>query len=172
MKYVLLKNLTILPVSKLDMHSLTITLPNNNIISIYDTINVDRKNVIETNLKIKLNSIVRHLESIIISIDSNSDIYSIVKQIEPYRYIFECKEERLIFTELFEYFSQLFSCVDLFIEYHYLNKKSKIQFLEQWQLYAKSVLNRSYIEFYFDYGFHYTLNKIFMKKIKGVSNGK
>ncbi len=168
MKYVLLKNLTILPVSKLDMHSLTITLPNNNIISIYDTINVDRKNVIETNLKIKLNSIVRHLETIIISIDSNADIYSIVKQIEPYRYIFECKEERLIFTELFKYFSQLFSCVDLFIEYHYLNKKTKIQFLEQWKLYSQSVLNHSYIEFSFDYGFHYTLNKMFMKNIKTI----
>lgn len=175
MKYALLKNLNIIPILRLDMHSLLITLNDKSIISLDDVINVDRKKIIETNLKIKLNSIIRHLETIILSINSDSDIYSIVKQIEAYRHIFEYKEERLIFKELFNHFTQLFLCVDVFIEYHYLNKKSKIQFLNKWKQYSQSVLNHSYIEFSFNYGLDYKFNKIFMKnikKIKGISNGK
>lgn len=168
MKYALLKDLTVQPVSKLDMHSLTIILTNGSVLSIHDIINVERKRLIDAYLKVKLNSVItQFVESLSYHTKNKVDFYNLSNLIESYRCIAECKQERLEYQEEFTYFKELFNTLDLLCDSYFLSEKKKVVFMNKWIAYTHLVLERKNSEFSFDYGFNYYFKKnILKRKIK------
>lgn len=163
MKYALLKNLHIQPVSKLNMHSLTVTLIDGTTLSLNDILNVEKKRMIDVYLKIKLNSIIKELESLILNVDNNTNPIDTFNFIDKYRTIFDFKNEREYLKDSFEYFYHLFKAIDFFCECYFLSKKSKIEFINQWKKYSEEILNKNYIDFNFKFGIQYNIKKMILK---------
>lgn len=163
MKYALLKNLHVQPVSKLNMHSLTVTLIDGTTLSLNDILNVERKRMIDVYLKIKLHSIIKELEFLILNINHNTNPLDIFNAINKHRSIFDFKNEREYLKDSFEYFNHLFKAIDFFCECYFLSKKSKSEFINEWKNYSQEILNKNYIDFNFKFGIQYNIKKMILK---------